>query len=236
MIEKSLNKLILLLLILPTIAAHGQSEKNVADIDSTKSWEVGTDLLWLIDKNTLPATSLFARYNYLSKKGSSKAIRLRIGIENNMYDSSQVLNSLPRTEDSFSLLLRPGLEFKRILSPQSIFFYGMDAHFLLYSQDFRFVTSIAPDPSLYEGTDKTTELGLIPFIGVKYQPVVWLAVSLESSLNAVYRIRRYTDQTGTVTSPGQGRGEINVDDFKINIDPITVLNLSIIINRKPNEK
>ena len=194
------------------------------------------DLLWLIDKNQIPATSIFARYNYLNKNGKYNAWRLRVGIDNNRYDSSQVSNLEPRESNTFSLLLRPGLEFQKNISKGAIFYYGVDAHFFMYRQEFHYVVSITPDPNVWEGKLKTFEFGLIPFVGLKYRPFNWCAISVESSLNAIYRIKRDKDYTGTVAYPRTARGEANVDDFRIKMSPITVVNFSFIINKKQNEK
>ena len=219
-----------------TVITYGQSKQKKNERDTTKQWEIGLDLLWLIDKNQIPATSIFARYNYLNKNGKYNAWRLRVGIDNNRYDSSQVSNLEPREINTFSLLLRPGLEFQRNISKNARFYYGFDTHLYTYRQKFHYVTSIAPDPSVWEGELRTFEFGFIPFIGLKYYPAKWCALSLESSLNIIYRIKRDKDQTGTVAFPGTGKGERNVDDFNINISPIAVLNFSFIINKKQHEK
>lgn len=236
MARQNFTKFILAFLILSTLSTYGQSKKK-NESDSTKQWEIGLDLLWLINKNQVPATSIFTRYNYLNKKNKLSAWRLRVGIDNNNYDSSQVDNLEPRDINTFSLLLRPGVEFQKSISKRSLFYYGLDVHFYVFRQKFYNVVSSTPDPNISEGKFKTFEFGLIPFVGFKYYPTKWFALSIESTLSATYRIKRDKGQTGTVAFPGSGgKSEKNVDDFNIKISPITVVNFSYIINKKLNEK
>src|SRR5690606_34787895 len=57
------------------------------------TWEIGTDLLWLIDKNVLPATNIFIRKNLVTKNDRLTALRLRFGLDLNKMDSSQIWNN-----------------------------------------------------------------------------------------------------------------------------------------------
>lgn len=64
----------LLWLCLAYLPAHAQTETPSSSMDSLPTrykWEVATDLLWLIDKNTMPATSVFIRRH--TKKGAFRA-------------------------------------------------------------------------------------------------------------------------------------------------------------------
>lgn len=62
-------------------------------------WEVGTDLLWLVGKNTLPDYSIFARY----KLSEENVLRLRVGTS-----VSEVKKSFPRLSDERGFMLRLG--------------------------------------------------------------------------------------------------------------------------------
>jgi hypothetical protein len=214
---------------MPTVV-FGQAKNNKKD--SLNSWEVGLDLLWLIEKNQVPATSLFARYNFASSKNEKRAWRFRLGIDNSTYDSAQINDPRDNEIDSISPYVRVGYEWQKAISERATYFYGVDVS-TLYSQ-YKSKIVIYPGPNLLQVTDKTWEFGVIPFIGFKYRPIKWVAISAESSLNVAYRIRREKDKVTDIDFPNSsgGQGKIDVNDFSIQFLPITVINLSFYLTKK----
>lgn len=209
-----------------TFSTYGQTEKKKSERDTTRQWEFGLDLLWLIDKNQVPPTSIFARYNFIDIHNRHKAWRLRIGVNNNYYDSAQTNGTLPHDININSVLIRPGFEWQMKPSLKYTFFYGGDLNLFYRQEKFKNIITIVPEPLQYDGTFKTWELGLVGFIGFKYSPNKWLSVSAESSLNIMYRIRRDESQTGPPAFPGaSGKSNLSVDDLKINMFAISVINL-----------
>lgn len=216
----------ILAFILLTSITYGQTKNKKNETDTTKHWEVGLDLLWLIDKNQVPSTSLFGRYNFVDKGNSYKAWRFRIGMDNNYYDSSRINGMMPHDIKVNSILLRPGFEWQKRPNLKYTFFYGGDLNLFYRQEKFKNIIATVPEPLQYDGTFKTWELGLVGFIGFKYSPIKWLSISTESTLNIMYRIRRDKSQTGPPAFPGaSGESGLSVDDFHINVFPISVINL-----------
>jgi len=214
---------------------HGQ-EKEKKIKDSTRNWEVGLDLLWLIDKNQLPATSFFARHNFTTKTGKQRALRFRLGVNNSYYDSSQISGLLPEKSNIIAPFVRIGYEWQVPVNNQFTFFYGADANIFFYQNKYERIVPAAPTDFLVRNTFTTWELGLIGFIGFKYRPTNWLSISTESTFSALYRIKR--DELASYSLPPtipNGLGEINVNDMRINFLPITVINLSFTINNPKHE-
>jgi hypothetical protein len=232
MTKKNAVKIILALLILFTTSAYGQTKKKKAERDTTKQWEIGLDLLWLIDKNQVPSTSLFARYNFVNYNNKKRAWRFRLGVDNSTYDSSQINDPRDNEIDIISPYLRTGYEWQKEISDKASFFYGVDMS-TLYSQ-YKSKIVLYPGPNLYQVTDKTWEFGVIPFLGFKYRPAKWLAVSTESSLNFIYRIRREKDKVTDINFPNSsgGQGKIDINEFRVRLIPITVINLSFYLTTK----
>jgi hypothetical protein len=220
---KILLAAILLLTTLLASSVYSQETKDQSKKDTTRNWEVGFDLLWLINKNQLPAKSLFARHNFVTKTGKYRALRFRLGVNNSYYDSSQINGLLPNKSDIIAPFARIGHEWQVPANKQFMFFYGADANIFFYQNKFdRILTTIQP-VFQYSGTFTTWELGAVGFLGFKYRPTNWLSVSTESTFAAIYRIKR--DEVRDA-----GQGEINVNEFKMNFIPITVINLCFTLN------
>jgi hypothetical protein len=220
---------VLIIILLPTIAI---SQVKHSGKDTLKSWEIGLDLLWLIDKNQLPSTTLFARYNFSNGKEEKRAWRFRLGIDNSTYDSTQINDPRDNEIDIISPYVRVGYEWQKAISEKASYFYGVDVS-TLYSQ-YKSKIVIYPGPNLLQVTDKTWEFGVIPFIGFKYLPIKWFAISAESSLNVAYRIRREKDKVTDIDFPNDPgfNGKIDINELKISLVPMSVINLSFYLTKK----
>ncbi|MCF6352652.1 MAG: hypothetical protein L3J06_06545 [Cyclobacteriaceae bacterium] len=223
--------LMLILLNLLTCSLLAQDKKVEAMVST---WEIGTDLLWLIDKNQVPATSLFGRYNFTNKKNKQMAWRLRLGINTSRKDSSQIAAPQDNEKDIFAPYVQLGFEWQRSFNTKYLVFFGTDINFQYYQNKFSEIIYFDIGPRLFQGTYKTITWGASGFIGFKYFLTNWLSLSLESSLNLNYRIRRDKDKVTLIDYPNSdgGKGEINVNELTIHFTPITVLNLSFYINHK----
>ena len=217
------------------VTSHGQkSEKKIRD--STRHWEVGLDLLWLINKNQLPATSIFARQNFITKTGKHRALRFRLGLNNSYYDSSQISGVLPNKSDIIAPFARFGYEWQVPVNTQFTVFYGADANVFFYQNKYERIVPAASSYFQVRNTFTSWELGLIGFIGFNYRPTNWFSISTESTFSALYRIKR--DELASYLLPPtipNGLGETNVNDLRINFLPITVINLTFTINNLKHE-
>lgn len=191
MTEKKATKLLLVFLILLTFTVQGQTKKKASEKDTTKRWEVGLDLLWLIDKNQAPALNLqvnkYVRQNL--------ALRLRIGIQYDQADSAQSTFPGPsNTNNSIAFFLRSGFEYHKMIANRLTFYNGIDfgiwhanntSHYTLYRPEFL-------SYGRYENTHKMWQFELLPFIGIKYDIIENLNISLETSLNIFYQNNKYS--------------------------------------------
>jgi hypothetical protein len=216
--------LMVALCVSPAYAQTQQTEASPPEPYSPYQWEVGTDLLWLINKNQLPAQSLFARYNYQTAAGKSRGVRLRLGLDYMQLDSAQV-DHTGRVRDNFIMpFLRLGYEFQQTNGRQ-VLFYGADIHHS-YSR-LNFSRLIQGSAYHLNGTDKKFQLGLIGFVGYKYFFSNRLSLSAELSAQKIYNRRRYNDTIDEVALPGGGgRASIQVDSFIFRVNPLSVINLS----------
>ena len=221
---KNSYAIVLVLTTLMGSTLYGQARKEQTDKDTTRNWEVGLDLLWLINKNQLPATRLFSRYNFVTKTGKHRAVRFRLGVNNSYYDSSQINGLFPNKSDIIAPFVRIGYEWHVPVNKQFMFFYGVDANVFFYQNKFDRIIPATPTSFQYSGTFTTWEVGAVGLLGFKYRPTNWLSLSLESTFSTLYRIKRDESQTS-------GQGEVNVNEFKVNFVPITVINLCFTINK-----
>jgi hypothetical protein len=149
-----------LLLYAPTAQAQDKHDSL-----TRYKWEIGTDLLWLIDKNTLPPTSIFVRRH--TEKG---AWRLRVGYnyqnnERRLFDTLDLYQT-----EQHEVLFRMGYEQKRNQKKFQLF-YGTDIHlgYVYQKQDDYYDTDTNPGiDSRTFGNRKTLGIGLVTFIGLKY--------------------------------------------------------------------
>jgi hypothetical protein len=229
--ENKTRKIVALLILLMTVG-YGQVRKTEKEKDTTRQWELGLDLLWLIDKNQVPATSLFARYNFVNKKSQQRALRFRVGVDNITYDSAQIDVPMNDKIDIFSPYLRIGYEWQREINQKASYFFGVDLSGK-YSQYKANIVYYGPIRLLQE-TDKKWEFGIIPFIGFKYNPVSWLALSSESSISIIYRVRRQKYKFTDIDFPNDpgSNGKIDVNELKVSFLPLTVINLCFYLNKK----
>jgi hypothetical protein len=206
----------------------GQDTLKNNDKDTTiLHWEIGLDLLWLIGKHELPPTSLFVRYNFQDKKSNTKALRLRIGLQLQSYDSLNVIDSIPNTADVFAPYLRLGHEWQKKLNKNVSFFWGLDISTLYSRSNSRSNIFLSAGDLLYH-KDKTWEFGVIPFVGFMYRLNRSFAISSETTLNMVYRIRR-KNETLKIYYEEYAENEessFNSNDFRIIMHPISVVNIS----------
>lgn len=227
MTKTKTTKLLLAFLIFFTCTSYGQQKQHTNKKDTTKHWEVGLDLLWLIDKNQVPSTSLFGRYNFVDRKGKAKALRLRVGVLSKTTDSTQV-NSvfLINTKES-GILVRPGFEWQKGLTPKMKLFYGLDLSVsYAYSKDKRIL--YVPDPTLFEIEDNNWAFGGHGLLGFKYQLTNTISISSETTLNIYHQSNHRDILSGADPNFPNTGGVAKLDTRKtdINFTPITVINIS----------
>jgi hypothetical protein len=199
----------LLLFVLLTATSIGYSQ----EIDFDR-WEVGIDLLPLINKNTIPP-SLFAKRLSLKQKQRSfgyvrRGIRTRLGFDINNPDLL-----IPYRNESYRVVFRPGYEWQVRLKSIDIS-YGLDL--IGQYEKVHLENSSVVDPIVLEY--RFAILGLAPVVGLSYKVVKNIRLSIESNIEVAYTNSKYIDVLATETRSENG--------LRIRANPIYVLNASFV--------
>ena len=217
-----------------SLLVEAQTISENVEKGAVQSWEIGTDLLWLIDKNQVP-TSVFVRSNYVTKKNKLRAWRLRLGLNMSYRDSITINRPFDNELNNISIFARVGYEWQHKVEEKVLLYYGADVGFS-YSGIYekRILTLLPPPGRLYQETFTTYQPSFIGFIGCRYDPKPWISFSLEASLQIAYRIRRNPFKTTSIDFPDDegAHGFYNAEELIINLLPITYLNISFNINKK----
>lgn len=188
-------------------------------------WEIGTDLLWLLDKNSLPKYSIFAR-RILSDKS---ALRLRFGA-----DIKTDPRNLGLGVEKASFLLRVGYEKRKKMARNANMFWGFDAHFRKENIEAYLIQLPQVKPLYYP--DYSWQLGGVAVLGFRYFLGDHFSISAESSLAAYYRefsSNHYTGGSLIVINGNYTNGgdfvflyRTNLKSFVLEMSPMQVLNFS----------
>jgi hypothetical protein len=209
---------------MPAFAQTQATQTSLPEPYSPYKWEVGTDMLWLINKNQLPAQSVFARYNYQTAAGKSRGVRLRLGLDYMRLDSLQLRDRDPAADKAIQPFVRAGYEFQQTTG-RRVLFYGADLHFSYSRLSFNRV--ISHTETMWIWYDRTIEAGPVLFIGYKYFITPYLSLSTELSAQAFYRGRRFAGNEYTInTGHPMSWSHFKADQLKFNLIPLTVFNLS----------
>ncbi len=217
--------LLVALCVSPAYAQTQQTEASLSEPYSPYKWEIGTDLLWLINKNQLPAQSVFARYNYQTAAGKSRGVRLRLGLDYMRLDSSGTGNSFRNRSSTIRPLVRIGYEFQQPYDRQFIY-YGADLHLSYYNNNFSRLMQM--DQIKDTGRDETMEIGPALFVGYKFFVTKRLSISTEISAQAIYKKRRFQADYLSVLHPGASAGTRNlqIDKLSFEVLPLSLINIS----------
>ncbi len=174
---------------------------------NANKWEIATDFLWLIDKNTLPKYSILVKRS-ISEKGK---IRLRIG-----YDKNSSYAQLIKNEGgNKALLIRLGYEHTYQLShPDFQIYFGLEGSYSystrIYSGYFDPVSQITE-----LNRDDITKGGIVGVLGFRYLINESFSVSTESTVSVSRVGLKTLKRTNYQTS---------INEFLVS--PISVLNFS----------
>ncbi len=198
-----------------------------AKVDTTfrPHWEIGVDLLPLIDKENAPANSLFARRNYFQKNGLGRAWRLRAGVEVEKRDYIDVGRWKPDTYRTYEPYLSVGHEWQH-LDKGFHWFVGVDGFGSYYRQKFKILTS--PADSIREGGfAEEYKFGIAMTLGFQIRLVNNLSISSEANFSGFFR-RYHTDSYAIYGEPGHKSGHSYELDkvWGIQLRPLYVINLN----------
>lgn len=209
---------------------HAQ-ETNSIQPDTTKKlkWEVATDLLWLIDKNTLPKYTVFGRYHYKTKSGKDRAIRVRIGGDyfHDVPYFPAIANNSTKVpfQEKIKFVGRVGYEWRKKYEKITLI-YGLDASIDL-NREFENVYGSGVQGD-FEGSDGNRILTyqFITFVGFQYHLSSQISLSLETSFNFGYADSKSLYIRRLVNNPNSIGYGANRATFISNFNPFQVINLS----------
>jgi hypothetical protein len=211
------------------IDCHAQNTK--ADTTFHPHWEIGVDLLPLIDKENAPKNSLFARRNYFQKNGIGRAWRMRAGVEVEQRDFIDVGRWTPDTYRTYEPYLSIGHEWQHI-SKGFRWYYGMEGFGSYYRQKFEYLNF--PDISFREGGfNQEYRIGVAGLIGFQLKLANDIFIASESNLSAYYR--RYDFESDQLPVGTGGHSEEQEKVFAIGFHPLFVINLIYSIKSKRHE-
>ncbi|TAH29525.1 MAG: hypothetical protein EAZ06_06255 [Cytophagales bacterium] len=223
---KSLLLLMILYFSASLISKAQDTTKVSKETQKPLKWEIATDLLWLIDKNTLPKYTLFGRYHYKTKSGKDRAIRVRVGGEfssNTIYIPNSPSPSL--LQEKIKLVARVGYEWRKKYQKTTLI-YGLDASLDL-NRDYQTANGSNPIGGAFTGSDGDRVLTsqIVAFIGFQYHLSSKISLSMESAFNFGYADSKSLYTRNFVNS-GSGSKSSNFALFISNFNLLQVLNLS----------
>lgn len=196
------------------------------------SFELGYDLLWLIDKNTYPSTSLFGRYHFDQSEDKGKALRLRLGATFHRPDST--VNDLYYYFDSYeySLFIQPGLEWQRKFGRMDwVFGFDVPYAYQFLETHYQFEDANIDELFIVENFIKGNRIGLSPLTGLKIHLGRRFFLYAESAIDFSYLHYRFNQwvfyaNTYPPSFYPTSNQRLYKDDFQIVFNPIKTLMIS----------
>lgn len=234
-----------LLLVAPCImlcffALDCKAQNTKADTTFHPHWEIGLDLLPLIDKENAPKNSLFARRNYFEKYGKGRAWRVRAGMEVEKRNYSNVAYWTPDNYNSYSPYLSFGHEWQYSIGKRFRWFVGVDGQCsYIRRNDFYISTFVLTDSLREKIVVNEWKFGLNGVIGFKLNITSALSISSEAIVSANYWHYHYKNDAYYKGILAEGILSEDFDKiFRFQFYPIYVINLTYTIKtiRHENKK
>jgi hypothetical protein len=195
-------------------------------------WEVGVDLLPLIDKHKLPEATLFFRRNYAIQNHKCQAWRFRLGLDSENRDvKTSFDNVILAQRHTYAPYLSIGHEWKRIM-PRYRWFMAIDVIGTGTYADQYFLVDISGP--VYDDWDiRDYQVGLNGIVGFQVYLTKYLSISAESALDIRY-VRKKLDTIGTTGGVMGSYGGEYGEYLNTSISPLLSLglNYSLQINKK----
>ncbi len=197
-------------------------------------WETAIDMLWLINKNQLSATSIFFRRHNGKQGTNSGALRFRVGLDADDRDSLLgARRASGRYDQMLGVFIRVGYE-QQINKRRTQVFYGADVHF---AYQYNRYTEKGYITVPFQKT-RNTSVGLVGVGGVKYHISPYFAISLESTLSFIAGFGYEQNDVVRPETPDpnlpaiRDLRRVNSNDFTINLIPLTVVNACFNFKRR----
>ncbi|MGB3585617.1 MAG: hypothetical protein WBA23_03700, partial [Tunicatimonas sp.] len=180
-----------------------KKQSTITDETPRLPWGVGLDLLWLVDKNNVPATSLFIRRNVSPDNRLPGAWRLRVAADFDEQAYSFHREDQYGESSDVTVLIQPGYEWQRWMGKHQVY-YGAD---LLMQYNVSHSERAIPineniQSRYYHGENKIWRMGPVGFLGYQYFLSPHVAFSTEAAYRIVYW-RRSESSVTHLTNPWQ---------------------------------
>ncbi|MDO1451705.1 hypothetical protein Q0590_35860 [Rhodocytophaga aerolata] len=199
-----------------------EKEENSREVERY-TWDIGTDLLFLINKNVVPP-SLFVRWNR-EKDNKLSAYRFRLGadfaqhLNPNKIDTSWAGSSFKKT--AFTLFSSVGKEWQKQFN-QFQLFYGADV-FLQYTYEvYEGAILFGKD---YYPRNRNLITGISPFVGMKFFIHSRISLSAEAHANMAYNSMAIHSFDAVANPPTPSKLTANFFQLRFN-QPLYVFQLS----------
>jgi hypothetical protein len=182
-----MKTLLLSLLLCLALLPASLAQTPAADTARQAKWEAGLDLLWLIDKNQVPATSVFFRKHTTAKSGQARAFRLRLEVNYGRNIGKPGTDSLQR-DQRFLALANIGYEWRRQLDQKLVWMYGFEVPIGYHSTENGGILRDPYSGRLFKSRNFRNGLrtGLAGIMGIQYRLSHRLAVAVESRIGYAY--------------------------------------------------
>lgn len=185
-------------------------------------WEIGFDVLFLVDQNELPTYSLFGRY-LLNPEGEKKThVRTRIGFERfHVQDSSFYMGSIGLDYRVTSVFASIGVQREILVFPKGSLYGGVDIGLSQASDRKDWSLGIG---AVYDGFDDfvETQWRFSGIVGYTHHLGKNFTISLESSLQTV-NTKQNWDKDVTVHPTGEESyrlvGQKSVETWHSTVQP-----------------
>jgi hypothetical protein len=218
-----------LLFVAPCILLHlfaidCKAQSIKVDTSFHPHWEIGVDLLPLIDKENAPKNSLFARRNYFQKNGLGRAWRMRAGVEVEVRDFTGVARWTPDIFRTYAPYLSIGHEWQRV-SKGFRWFVGVEGSGSYVKKDFFYLASLA-DSLRQKVVVNEKKVGVKGILGfqVRLSSNIWLSSEAALSANFWHYHKKVDDYYRGILATGIKSEDFD-DVFSINFHPLYVINL-----------
>lgn len=206
-----------------TLAQSSQETKlRAAEGVARLPWNVGTDLLWLIDKNTLPSTTLFVKRNVQPENKKPGALRMRVGLGFDTIERS-LTSGQPSLYEAkgFDILTRLGYEWQIQRGKHQIF-YGSDLHL---EYNYRYTTVYVPETQAKDEVEsRNWNIGPVVFIGYQFFLTSQISFSTEATYGIIYGRDWNSQKTSFPNTPDIDNVETVNNTWNSKIIPLYVIN------------
>ncbi|NOU16758.1 MAG: hypothetical protein HOO91_04290 [Bacteroidales bacterium] len=209
---------------------------NSKDSLARYRFEVGTDLLWLVDKNSLPGYCLQLKVNTNSKKHPG-AFRFSFGVNLKTKDSTNVTGSIDDGENynsrTSTFYFRQGYQLTYSFNRLKLF-WGADLHLSYYQffEDYYWrliLMNNAYYKCYFTRTYTRLQVGFVGVVGASYSITHKMSISFESNCSILYSMIKNRGHSYYKEFPYDGNRDdwYNSNNMIISTIPISTISINV---------